>query len=52
MMGVQSSFSSEYAPWKREMDGQVSSFPVSTGLWVGAGVKETEGLQLLCVQEL
>lgn len=34
------------------MDGQVSSLPLSTGLWVRGGVKEREGVQLLGVREL
>lgn len=49
-MWAQSSCS-EYVPWKREMGGQVSSFPLSTELWVGGSVKEREGIQLLDVQE-
>lgn len=51
-MGAQSFFFSEYARWKRDMDGQVSSLPLSTGLWVRGGVKEREGVQLLGVREL
>lgn len=35
-----------------DMDGQISSFPLSTGLLAQHSVKEKEGAQLLGVQEL
>lgn len=48
-MGAQYFFFSEYARWNRDIDGQVSSLPLSTGLWVRGCVKEREGVQLLGV---
>lgn len=44
--------SSSMLPIAVDMDGQISSFPLSTGLLAQHSVKEKEGAQLLGVQEL